>query len=108
MSWASKWIYGDEFPEGILVTLNRDGNSQRYVPVEERDMYRDLVDLMVHPDVCDQLKDENDKLRLLVRDLWLVAGLQDAIGELAIHAHGTDWRTFEERVSEALGLEEDA
>ena len=56
----------------------------------------------------EELEAENDKLRLLVRDLWLVAGLQDAIGKLAIHAHGTDWRTFEERVSEALGLEEDA
>ena len=59
-------------------------------------------------DPMGDLRRENDKLRLLVRDLWLVAGLQDAIGELAIHAHGTDWRTFEERVSEALGLEEDA
>ena len=36
---------------------------------EERDMYRDLVDLMVHPDVCDQLQSENAKLRELVRNL---------------------------------------
>lgn len=34
---------------------------------EERDMYRDLVDCMVHPDVTDQLAAENAKLRELVR-----------------------------------------
>ena len=36
---------------------------------EERDMYRDLVDCMVHPDIPDQLNAENAKLRELVRGL---------------------------------------
>ena len=34
---------------------------------EERDMYRDLVGCMVHPDIPDQLAAENGKLRELVR-----------------------------------------
>lgn len=34
---------------------------------EERDMYRDLVGCMVHPDIPDQLYAENAKLRELVR-----------------------------------------
>ena len=37
---------------------------------EERDMYRDLVDHMVHPDIPDQLAAENARLRELVRDMW--------------------------------------
>jgi len=36
---------------------------------EERDMYRDLVGCMVHPDIPDQLYAENAKLRELVRDM---------------------------------------
>jgi len=41
---------------------------------EERDMYRDLVDHMVHPDIPDQLAAENAKLRELcatVIDDWM-------------------------------------
>ena len=37
---------------------------------EERDMYRDLVGYMVHPDIPDQLHAENVKLRELVRDMY--------------------------------------
>lgn len=37
---------------------------------EERDMYRDLVGCMVHPDIPDQLYAENAKLRELMRDMW--------------------------------------
>ena len=37
---------------------------------EERDMYRDLVGYMVHPDIPDQLAAENAKLRELVRDMY--------------------------------------
>lgn len=37
---------------------------------EERDMYRDLVDCMVHPDIPDQLAAENAKLRELCRDVF--------------------------------------
>lgn len=37
---------------------------------EERDMYRDLVGCMVHPDIPDQLAAENAKLRELVADMW--------------------------------------
>ena len=37
---------------------------------EERDMYRDLVGCMVHPDIPDQLYAENAKLRELVLDMY--------------------------------------
>ena len=69
---------------------------------EERDMYRDLVDHMVHPDIPDQLAAENAKLRELMRIAWkcihsglscsdcrLVAGgctLQSAMRELGVDA----------------------
>ena len=48
---------------------------------EERDMYRDLVGCMMHPDIPDQLKAENAKLRELVRDLYkdLAAVLGDGL-----------------------------
>lgn len=36
---------------------------------EDRDTYKDLVGCMVHPDLCDQLQAENEKLRKLVYDL---------------------------------------
>lgn len=39
---------------------------------EERDMYRDLVGCMVHPDIPDQLQAENAKLRELCAGLWTV------------------------------------
>ena len=52
MSWCSKWIHGNEWPEGVLVTLGRDGNVRRYVPES------------------DQLQAENAKLRELVKDMW--------------------------------------
>lgn len=47
---------------------------------EERDMYRDLVGCMVHPDVLDQLYAENSKLRELVDELYPLAdyGAMDA------------------------------
>lgn len=32
MAWCSKWINGDDFPDGVEVTLNRDGNMRRYLP----------------------------------------------------------------------------
>lgn len=32
MAWCSKWVHGDEFPDGVEVTLGRDGNVRRYVP----------------------------------------------------------------------------
>ncbi|MBQ9006729.1 MAG: hypothetical protein IJ092_10215 [Atopobiaceae bacterium] len=67
---------------------------------EERDMYRDLVGMMDHPDLNAQLQAENDKLRELLRAAWrcvhsglscsdcrLVAGgctLQSAMRELGI------------------------
>lgn len=41
---------------------------------EERDMYRDLVGYMVHPDIPDQLAAENAKLRELCADMWRFTG----------------------------------
>lgn len=32
MAWCSKWINGDDFPDGVEVTLNKDGNMRRYLP----------------------------------------------------------------------------
>lgn len=43
---------------------------------EERDMYRDLVDHMVHPDIPDQLAAENAKLRELVRTIYMCSCIQ--------------------------------
>lgn len=51
---------------------------------------------------------ENAKLRELVRDLWLTGSLCDAIPDMRLQAKGGDWRTMQERVYEALGIEVDA
>lgn len=56
---------------------------------------------------CDPLKAENAKLRELVRDLWLAGSLCDAIPDVRLQAKGGDWRTMQERVDEALGIEAD-
>lgn len=50
---------------------------------------------------------ENAKLRELVRDLWLTGSLCDAIPDMRLQAKGGDWRTMQERVDEALGVEVD-
>ena len=50
---------------------------------------------------------ENAKLRELVRDLWLAGSLCDAISDVRLQAKGGDWRTMQERVDEALGIEVD-
>lgn len=57
--------------------------------------------------LCDPLKAENAKLRELVRDLWLTGSLCDAIPDMRLQAKGGDWRTMQERVDEALGIEVD-
>lgn len=54
------------------------------------------------------LEAENAKLRELVRDLWLTGSLCDAIPDMRLQAKGGDWRTMQERVDEALGIEVDA
>lgn len=54
-----------------------------------------------------RLVDENSKLRELVRDLWLTGSLCDAIPDMRLQAKGGDWRTMQERVDEALGVEVD-
>lgn len=51
---------------------------------------------------------EITKLRELVRDLWLTGSLCDAIPDMRLQAKGGDWRTMQERVDEALGIEVDA
>lgn len=52
-----------------------------------------------------RLEDENAKLRELVRDLWITGSLCDAIPDMQLQAKGGDWRTMQERVYEALGIE---
>lgn len=32
MAWCKKWVNGSEFPDGVEVTLGRDGNVRRYIP----------------------------------------------------------------------------
>lgn len=54
-----------------------------------------------------ELERENNKLRELVRDLWLAGSLCDAIPAMRLQAKGGDWRTMQERVDEALGIEVD-
>lgn len=102
MSWCSKWIHGNEWPEGVLVTLGRDGNVQRYVPDYERDKLqaenaklRDEIDqwhrltagieLPEYPITEFQPKDlerENAKLRELVRHLYTCMERQEEDGSL--------------------------
>lgn len=43
---------------------------------EERDMYRDLVGMMDHPDLNVQLQAENEKLRELLAELYESAWLE--------------------------------
>lgn len=51
-----------------------------------------------------QLQVENEKLRELVRDVVLLAGLNGCdVTKMQLHAHGGDWRTVWERMSE-LGV----
>lgn len=56
--------------------------------------------------LCER-ESENAKLRELVRDLWLTGSLCDAIPDMRLQAKGGDWRTMQERVDEALGIEVD-
>lgn len=52
----------------------------------------------------DKLQDENAKLRELVRDVVLLAGLNGCdVTKMQMHAHGGDWRTVWERMTE-LGV----
>lgn len=61
---------------------------------KERDMYRDLVGMMDHPDLNVQLSAENEKLRELVRGLVyathpadrarLIADAAELVGELGV------------------------
>lgn len=50
----------------MVANLESDNAELR----EERDMYRDLVGMMDHPDLNAQLQAENDKLRELIRDMY--------------------------------------
>ena len=52
----------------------------------------------------DQLQAENAKLRELVRDVVLLAGLNGCdVTKMQMHVHGGDWRTIWERMAE-LGV----
>lgn len=55
--------------------------------------------------MCWELTEQNAKLRELVRDLWLAGSLCDAIPAMRLQAKGGDWRTMQERVDEAMGIE---
>lgn len=50
MAWCSKWIDGDEFPDGVEVTVKRDGNVRRYLP--ERTCH---VEYVHHDDITDDI-----------------------------------------------------
>lgn len=53
-----------------------------------------------------KLLDENAKLRELVRDVVLLAGVNGVdVTKMQLHAHGGDWRTVWERMRE-LGVVE--
>lgn len=56
------------YPEDALAYLPAI-EAENAKLLEERDMYRDLVDHMVHPDIPDQLAAENAKLRELLGDV---------------------------------------
>ena len=90
------------------------------------DKLRALADRMdgIVPNTPDELRDaadtiwqlrndlqranvENARLRELVRDLWFTGSLCDAIPDMRLQAKGGDWRTMQERVDEALGIEVD-
>lgn len=90
------------------------------------DKLRALADRMdgIVPNTPDELRDaadtiwqlrndlqranaENTRLRELVRDLWLTGSLCDAIPDMRLQAKDGDWRTMQERVDEALGIEAD-
>lgn len=77
MSWSPDLFIGEfrPWPDSVYVVRGKTDDMRRYVPEEERDMYRDLVDCMVHPDVSDQLyaenvelQDENARLRSCLSD----------------------------------------
>ena len=90
------------------------------------DKLRALADRMdgIVPNTPDELRDaadtiwqlrndlqranaENARLRELIRDLWLTGSLCDAIPDMRLQAKDGDWRTMQERVDEALGIEVD-
>lgn len=56
--------------QAIEATLGSDLKAENEQLRRERDMYRDLVGMMDHPDLNVQLSAENAKLRELVRDLY--------------------------------------
>lgn len=60
---------------------------------EERDMYRDLVDNMVHHDIPDQLAAENAKLREMCAELLKIA-----------ERHDTEWLHWPEMHAELRKL----
>ncbi len=85
MSWSIEERIGDcrPFPAQVVVYRGETDECLAYVSGEvadglkaenaklreERDMYRDLVGMMDHPDLNMQLQAENAKLRELVRDM---------------------------------------
>jgi len=71
---------------------------------EERDMYRDLVGCMVHPDIPDQLQAENAKLRELVHELWVSCPVHDADCDDCKHKGGRTGCELYDRMRE-LGVE---
>lgn len=73
MSWSPDVFIGElrPWPDTVHVVRGKTDETRNYVPESERDMWRDLVGEMVHPDVCDQLQAENAKLHAELTDLRL-------------------------------------
>lgn len=66
-------------------------------------MVRQMEDMQFR---IDSLHRENAKLRELVRDVVLLAGVNGCdVTKMQLHAHGGDWRTVWERMRE-LGVVE--
>lgn len=75
---------------------------------EERDMYRDLVGMMDHPDLNVQLQAENAKLRKLLLDVWNDAmqfdGFWDYVNDDGEIYREDELPHYQERMRE-LGIE---
>lgn len=91
---ANAAVQEAEHDESMAWDRVRKAEAENAKLREERDMYRDLVDCMVHPDVPDQLAAENDKLRELCGDIY----------EMAYHEYPSAFEaTFADRMRE-LGV----
>ena len=100
---ANEAVRDAEHDESMAWDRVRKAEAESKKLREERDMYRDLVDHMVHPDISDQLAAENAKLR------ETCAELREACAELLkmAESHDPEWLHWPEMYEELrkLGVE---